>query len=87
MVWFCMVLYDSVWFGMVWYGLVWFGMVWYGLVWLGLAWYGFFTTSPAGRLAGRAVGRLDPSENKANSVQNQLNLPVGTELGNNKLTN
>ena len=30
--------------------------------------------------------RLDPSENKAKSVQIQLNLPVGTELGNNKLT-
>ena len=42
----------------------------------------------AQRICGRlrrgyvVAGRLDPSENKAKSVQIQLNLPVGTELGN-----
>jgi hypothetical protein len=43
----------------------------------------FFTTIPAGlpggRPGGRAAGEL---ENKTNSVQFQVKLPTGTELGN-----
>ena len=37
----------------------------------------------SGRPAGRMAGWLEFSENKANSVQIKLNLPVWTELGNN----
>ena len=42
----------------------------------------YFTTIPGGRPAGRAAGEF---ENKANSVQFQFQLPVGTEIGNNRL--